>query len=77
MANYALGGGGRFAAYAAKHGYQAAVDHCNAKYGAGACQAMHSHGTKAAPYARASQKAKSSGKKSFPSFNAWMAGARP
>lgn len=69
--NFNLGGGGRFAAYAKAHGYQAAVDHCNAKYGAGACQAMHKHGTQAAPYARASQKSRSKG--DFPSFDEWMA----
>ncbi len=68
----ALGGGGRFAQYAKKFGYQAAVDHCHEKYGADACNAMHQHGTSAAPYARASQKAKSKGGGKMPSFSQWM-----
>lgn len=64
--NFALGGGGRFAMYAKKHGYQAAVDHCHAKYGAEACNKMHKQGTKAAPFARAQAKkikARKKGKK--------------
>lgn len=48
----ALGGGGRFAAYAAKYGKKAAIDHCHQKYGAEACNRMHKEGTKAAPFAR-------------------------
>ena len=76
MANMSLGGGGRFAAYAAKFGKQAAIDHCHAKYGEEACNAMHHEGTKAAPYARASAKnKKKKGKKgNFPSFKEFVAG---
>ncbi len=70
--NFALGGGGRFAAYAKKHGKAAAISHCRAKYGADACNAMHKHGTKAAPYARASQKKKAAGKPPLPSFDEFV-----
>lgn len=66
MSNMSLGGGGRFAAYAAKHGYAAAKQHCIDKYGKEGCEALHKHGTKAAPYARAAEKSKN--KKDFPSF---------
>ena len=75
MANFSLGGGGRFAAYAKKHGKAAAIRHCHEKYGEEACNAMHKHGTKAAKYARASQKSKNRGdsEKDFPSFDEFVA----
>lgn len=61
MGRFSLGGGGRFAAYAASHGggekgRKAAIEHCHATYGKAACDAMHKHGTKAAPQARRAAK---------------------
>lgn len=61
MGRYSLGGGGRFAAYVASHGggakgRKAAIEHCHATYGKAACDAMHKHGTKAAPQARAAHR---------------------
>jgi hypothetical protein len=70
MANFSLGGGGRFEAYAKKFGKKAAIEHCHKKYGKKACDAMHHHGTKAAPYARASEE--SDDKADFPSFEEFM-----
>ncbi len=52
----ALGGGGRFAAYAKKYGKAAAIAHGNAKYGKAGMAALRNKGTKGAPKARADAK---------------------
>lgn len=70
MSNFDLGGGGRFEEYARKYGREEAIKHCHEKYGKKACDAMHKRGTKAAPYAKASQKA--GAPEDFPSFEDWM-----
>ena len=52
----ALGGGGRFAALAAKIGPAAAAAAGRAKYGAKGMAALSQHGTAGAPVARAEAK---------------------
>jgi len=52
----ALGGGGRFAALAAKIGPAAAAAAGRAKYGAKGMAALSAHGTAGAPAARAEAK---------------------